>query len=115
MTIYEVSQRYCIPIELLKEYESWGLYGTAKKIIEKWQYDKQDVENISMIMTLHDAGFNNSEIKQYMLLVSDTNKNTKEKRIFMLNQKRSNLLYNIHKKEKQIECLDYIKYEIQKC
>jgi len=112
MTIYEVSKKYCIPIELLKEYESWKLYKTKKKEIGKWQYDEQDIEKLSMIMTLYDAGFCNQEIKQYMLLSLHTD--TKEKRISMLNQKRSNTLEEIHKREKQIEYLDYIKYEIQK-
>ena len=32
MTIDEVSERYQIPIKILKEYESWGLCGEVKKI-----------------------------------------------------------------------------------
>lgn len=31
MTIHEASERYRIPIALLKEYESWGLCGAVKK------------------------------------------------------------------------------------
>lgn len=33
MTIHEVSKRYKIPIQVLKEYESWGLCGEAKKVM----------------------------------------------------------------------------------
>ena len=31
MTIHEASERYNIPIEILREYESWGLCGAVKK------------------------------------------------------------------------------------
>ena len=59
MTIYEASERYQIPIEVLREYESWGLCGAVKKVMGDWQYDDQDLERLSMIMTLHDIGFTN--------------------------------------------------------
>ena len=54
MTINEASEKYNIPIEILKEYESWGLCGEVQKIMGVWQYDDQDLERLSMIMTLHD-------------------------------------------------------------
>ena len=31
MKIHEASERYKIPIEILKEYESWGLCSSVKK------------------------------------------------------------------------------------
>lgn len=31
MTIDEASERYKVPIEILKEYESWGLCDAVKK------------------------------------------------------------------------------------
>ena len=31
-----------------------------------WQYDDTDLEHLSMIMTLHDIGFENFEIETYM-------------------------------------------------
>lgn len=33
MTIYEASERYNIPLEILREYESWGLCGAVKKVM----------------------------------------------------------------------------------
>ena len=30
MTIHEASERYTIPMEVLRAYESWGLCGTVK-------------------------------------------------------------------------------------
>lgn len=40
MTIQEASERYMIPIKILKEYESWGLCGAVKKVMGAWQYGK---------------------------------------------------------------------------
>lgn len=31
MTINEASEKYRIPLKILKEYESWGLCGAVKK------------------------------------------------------------------------------------
>lgn len=33
MTIQEASKQYGIPIEILQEYESWGLCNEVKKVI----------------------------------------------------------------------------------
>ena len=41
MTIQEASERYKIPLEILREYESWGLCGSVKKVMGMWQYDDQ--------------------------------------------------------------------------
>ena len=39
MTIQEASERYHIPMHILREYESWGLCGAVKKVMGDWQYD----------------------------------------------------------------------------
>ena len=44
MTIYEASERYNIPVEILQEYENWGLCGVVKTIMGAWQYDDEDIE-----------------------------------------------------------------------
>lgn len=113
MTIHEVSKRYKIPIQVLKEYESWGLCGEAKKVMGTWQYNDSDIERLSTIMTLHDIGFSNEEVEQYMnlLLAGDS---TKQERLQMLNKKRNGTLDEIHFKEKQLDRLDYLRYEMQK-
>ena len=72
MTIYEASERYCIPIQILREYESWGLCGEVKKVMGSWRYDDSDLERLVTIMTLHDIGFTNTEVERYMKSVSYT-------------------------------------------
>lgn len=68
MTKQEASERYNIPVEILDEYESWGLCGEVKKVMGAWRYDDRDLERLSMIMTLHDSGFTNAEVETYMRL-----------------------------------------------
>lgn len=113
MTIHEASERYQIPMEILKEYEAWGLCGTVKKVMGAWQYDDQDLERLSMIMTLHDSGFSNEEVEEYMRLLLEK-ENTEKQRMDMLNRRRGTALDEIHLREKQLERLDYLRFKIKK-
>ena len=113
MTIEEASRQYHIPMKILREYESWGLCGAVKKVMGAWQYDDTDLERLSMIMTLHDVGFENDEIETYMkLLLEQTG--TEAQRLRMLDQKRGDTLDEIHFREKQLERLDYLRYHIRR-
>lgn len=112
MTTEEASVRYCIPIKILKEYESMELCGTVKRVMGAWQYDDQDIERLSMIMTLHDIGFSKKDIDEYMrILISGQNN---EECIMMLNRRRKLTLDRIHVMEKQIDNIDYLRHEIQR-
>ena len=62
MTREEASRRYQIPLEILQEYESWGIQQC------KAQYDNQDLERLCLITALKDLGFNQEETKEYLLL-----------------------------------------------
>ena len=70
MTIDEASERYSIPLDILREYESWGLCGAVKKVMGAWQYDDTDLERLSTVMTLHDLGFGPQEVETYMRLMA---------------------------------------------
>ncbi len=113
MTIHEASKKYNIPIKILQEYESWGLCGEVKKVMGSWRYDDSDIERLSLIMTLHDIGFTNEEIEKYMRLFFKGT-STEQERIEMLNNKRDGTLHEIHFKEKQLDRLDYLRFEIQR-
>ena len=113
MTLHEASEKYNIPIKVLQEYESWGLCGEAKKVMGSWRYDDSDIERLSTIMTLHDIGFRGDEVEKYMRLLLK-GKSTEGERMEMLNNKRSGTLDEIHFKEKQLDRLDYLRFEMQK-
>ncbi|HIU57875.1 MAG TPA: MerR family transcriptional regulator [Candidatus Ornithomonoglobus merdipullorum] len=111
MTIEEASKKYCIPIKLLKEYESMELCGTVKRVMGVWQYDDTDIERLSMIMTLHDIGFSKEDIDEYMQLLLSGQNN--EECIKMLEQKRKGALSKIHVLEKRIDNIDYLRNEMR--
>lgn len=112
MTIQEASQRYQIPMDLLREYESWGLCGAVKKVMGAWQYDDTDLERLSTIMTLHDIGFTIEEVEAYMRLLLE-GKATCAQRLQMLEHKRSAALDEIHFKERQLQRLDDLRHQIR--
>lgn len=111
MTKQEASERYSIPVEVLAEYEA--LHGFQDRKQDTRQYGDQELESISMIMTLHDVGFDRQEVEAYMKLLLEGDR-TKEQRIKMLNQKRENALDEIHFKEAQLARLDYLRYNTRK-
>lgn len=112
MPIDEVNKRFKIPKRILKKYESWELCGEAKKGMGAWNYDDSDIKCLSMIMTLCDAGFTNAEIHRYMELLL-AGESTEKERMRMLNTKRDGTLEEIHFKEKQLSCLDYLRHKVQ--
>ena len=113
MTIDEAGRQYCIPIKILREYESWGLCGAVKKVMGAWQYDDTDIERLSTIMTLHDIGFTSQEVETYMRLLLEQ-EGTGRARLRMLDEKRRAALDDIHFREKQLERLDYLRHELRK-
>ena len=112
MTKEEASERYQIPIAILDEYESWGLCSAVKQVMGVWQYDDQDLERLSTIMALHDMGFAPQEVESYMrLLLSGAD--THRERLRMLEKRRNAALDEIHLKEKQLQRLDYLRYQMR--
>ncbi|MGL9728666.1 MerR family transcriptional regulator [Enterococcus sp. DIV0756] len=109
----EVSSLYKIPVEILKEYESWGLCDVVKIVMGEWQYDDQDIERLSTIMALHDLDFSHDEIEIYMRLLLE-DKNSEEKRIRILTSKRQKKLADIHLQEKKLQRIDYLRHMIKK-
>lgn len=113
MAKQEPSERYQIPMHILREYESWGLCGAAKEVIGVWQYDDRDLERLSTIMTLHDISFTTEEAEAYMRLLLE-HPHTEGQRMKMLEEKRSAVLNEISFKEHQLQRLDYLRHEIRK-
>ena len=109
MTIDEASRQYKIPIEIMREYENWGLCGAVKNVMGTWQYDDSDLEKLSLIMTLHDIGFDTEEIERLLL----EHENSGTERLRMLEEKRNKALDEIHFREKQLDRMDYLRYKIR--
>ena len=113
MTQLEASEHYNIPISILQEYESWGLCGAVKTVMGVWQYDDEDLERLSTIMTLHDIGFTSEEVEAYMRLLLEQ-PDSDQKRLRMMEEKRNETLDEIHFHERQLQRLDYLRHEFVK-
>lgn len=94
MTQQEASEHYNIPVSILQEYKSWGLCDAVKKVMGVWQYDDEDLERLSIILTLHDIGFTTEEAETYMRLLLEQPDSTK-KRLRMMEEKRNKTLGGI--------------------
>lgn len=57
-----------------------------------WQYDDSDLENLNLIMTLHDIGFSIEEIENYMRLLLDKNNHSDKLQLYSLNKNAMNFL-----------------------
>ena len=112
MTINEASERYSIPLDILKEYESWGLCGAVKKVMGAWQYDYGDIERLGTIMALHDIGLSSDEIEAYMRLTLEQGGSSEEV-LRMLDRRRDKALDEIHFRERQLERLDCLRHELR--
>ena len=76
------------------------------------KYTDEDLERLSLIMTLHDIGFKPAEVEHYMNLVLEGKQKDAE-RLKMLDKIREKALDEIHFREKQLSRLDYLRYEIR--
>ena len=94
MTIEEVSRCCGIPLKALQE------------------YDDTDPEHQSVLITLHEIGFERAEIETYMRQMEKEDSDGQRLRI--LDRKRRGLLDEIHFREKQLSHLDYLRYSIRR-
>jgi len=112
MTAEEICHRYGISPPILEEYRAWGLCSEGKAPAEEQQYNDQDLERLSTMMSLHKMGFPSDEIGDYMrLLVHEPA--AKADRLRILDRWRNALLDEIHSKEKQLQRMDYLRCELR--
>ena len=116
MTITEVSEKYKIPLALLQRYatEKADAESKGRKLrqAESYRFTDSDIEQLSVRMTLQDIGFAEEEITAYLRLLQE-GENSAEACLNMLNKLRSRTLDTIHGKEKALERIDYLRYELQ--
>ena len=113
MTIYEAGERYRIPLNVLKEYETWLRGGEGGNGKDLRQCSQMDIDRLSLIMTLHDVGFTDAEVEHYMRLTLSGDRQDRE-RLAMLRKRRNETLEEIHAKQAQLDRLDYLLYELSK-
>lgn len=110
MTLFEISEKYNIPPEIIKEYEQRFLCGKYENTAGPHEYSDEDIENLSIIITLRDIGFSAEETDRYMRAKLSGKKDSS---LFcLLCEKRNSLLCQIHSMEDKLQRLDYLKYKL---
>ena len=84
-----------------------GFYGPGA--LDHWS--DQDLERLSLMMTLQDIGFTLDEVEAYMgQLTRDCGC---QACLSMLERRRAAVLEQIHFEEKQLARLDYLRHKLQ--
>lgn len=108
----EISMRFGIPENILDEYHSMELCDAVCIAMGDWKYTDEDLERLSMIMALHDMGFTKDQVETYMKLLV-AGESTEKARMNILDKQRKKALDEIHLKERQLERMDYLRYQIR--
>lgn len=112
MKIKEVSEKFNISITALRYYEKIGLFDDVKRVNGIREYEDKDIRSLSMIITLKNVGLSNDSILKYVGLSKQGDIVNREK-IHILKQQRQKLLDEIHHKQKNLDCLDYLIYKLK--
>ena len=111
MTGEEIRKRYQIPKAALAVYDNQVrtlFYGGRT---EDREYDDRDVERIGMVMAYQRMDFEDQEIGAFFRMEQE-GEATREQRLHILKKHRLRILDEIHKKEKILDELDFLRYEL---
>ena len=112
MTIREIEERFCIPAEKLKRYESEGLIIGKELEDGTKDYNEDQVRDLGAVCIFAEDGFTCGEIRQYFALGGT--KVGAAGQVRLLRKKRGELLEKIHCEQKLLDKIDYIIREKRK-
>ena len=108
----EVKKRCNIPEETVARYERLKLEcatGTA----EKGELSCEDLERIGLMTTLKEEGLSEPETELYMRLLF-AGESTENRRMDILNDKREHVLGELHRCQRRLDKLDYLRYSLRR-
>ena len=105
MTLCELSGRYKIELDKLKYFADNHL------IEEKQEYSGKEEKMLGVLCTLYEIGLSAAAMKQFLLFDKTHNR---AEQIKLLNMGRADLLEDIHKRQKSLDQIDFMIYEIKK-
>ena len=107
MTREEIHRDYQIPLSVIKAYDEWALSGSKTP-----HYSEEDLRRLSLLVTLHEAGFSAPEAQAYLRLDGEAG-DTRGQRLLLLNAQRKAMLEEIHRAEKRLERLDGLRFSLR--
>lgn len=113
MTKEQASERFGVPLDKLQLYEEQGLFDCHKQSDGEVDYSDELMDYIGIINVLMDAGAEVNTLRVFMQKLTQSTI-TKEEKLHYLRRQRKNLLENIHSKQKSLDQLDYIIFDINR-
>ena len=111
MTIEQASDHFGVPIEKLQTYENQGLFDCNRQPDGTIDYSEELMEYVGIINILTDAGAETDALRGFMQQLMESTI-TKEEKLRYLRSQRQKLLESIHMKQKSLDQLDFIIYDI---
>lgn len=112
MKLEEINQRYEVSLDKLRKFEDAGFFHDAMTCGGCVEYHEEEIEALSCILSLDKLGMDMHTIQHYLCLKhqGDCTKNERKK---ILLKQREIILNDLHDKQKCIDCLDYLIYELE--
>lgn len=105
MTLYEVSRRFGISEQSLRDYEEHGILHCQEKdrIAE---YSEEELKELSEFHFLAEAGMDMNSLKEFIFL--QKKKNSQENQVRLLRKLRFEMLNDIHEKQQKLDSVDFL-------
>lgn len=113
MNIEEASRHFAVPLSKLQLYEKQGLFDCHKRPDGSIDYSDELMDYIGIINVLVDAGAEVDTLRNFMQRLMQS-AITKEEKLRYLQEQRKKLLANIHSKQKSLDQLDYLIFDMNK-
>lgn len=110
MTIEQASEQFGVPLDKLHFYEDQGCHKQLDGSIE---YTDDLMDYIGIINVLMDAGAEVDALRSFMQRLMQSSI-TKEEKLRYLRSQRQKLLESIHSKQRSLDQLDYIIFDVNK-
>ena len=113
MTIEQASEHFGISLDKLQLYEEQGLFDCHKQSDGHVEYTDDLMDYIGIIDVLTNAGAEVETLRNFMQKLMQSSI-TKEEKLCYLRAQRQKLLESIHLKQKSLDQLDYIIFDVNR-
>ena len=113
MTIEQASEHFGVPLDKLHRYEDQGLFDCHKQPDGHIEYTDDLMDYIGIINVLTDAGAEVDTLRSFMYRLMQSSI-TKDEKLRYLRCQRQKLLESIHTKQKSLDQLDYIIFDVNR-
>lgn len=111
MKLEEFCSRYQINKERLARLEKEGFFDFVETMESKKDFQEKHINQIGFILNLENIGLSMEDIKRYLQLLEDKEKN-RESLVAILKKQRCKVLNTVHAQQQLLYDIDYMVYDI---